>query len=278
MQKGLRTAVYDRALGVEAYRFQGLAEPFPSHFHPHYVIGYIEAGARTLSCGDRTYAVGPGDVLLFHPGDSHACAQRDGGALDYRGLNIPREVMLSLAEETAERRELPGFSKNVLSDGETAASLAQLHQMVLEAAPGREERLRSLLALLTGKYGQPLRQEPPAYREEVAAACAFLEAHYGEPIRLEEICRRAGLSKSTLLRAFARAKGVTPYSYLENIRVNEAKRLLAEGVPPAEAALRTGFSDQSHLTHCFRRFTGLVPGLCRDVFAAAGQPSKRTEK
>lgn len=93
-----------------------------------------------------------------------------------------------------------------------------------------------------------------------------MEQHYAERICLDQICRCAGLSKSTLLRAFAKSKGVTPYSYLENIRVGKAKRLLEQGVPPIEAALRTGFSDQSHFTNYFSRFIGLAPGIYRDIF------------
>ena len=42
MKKGLRTAVYDTALQLEVFRFQGIAQPFPSHFHAYYVIGLIE--------------------------------------------------------------------------------------------------------------------------------------------------------------------------------------------------------------------------------------------
>jgi len=37
-------------------------------------------------------------------------------------------------------------------------------------------------------------------------------------------------------------------------------------VPPAEAALRAGFSDQSHFTNYFDRFIGLSPGVYRGVF------------
>ena len=64
-------------------------------------------------------------------------------------------------------------------------------------------------------------------------------------IYLDQICHLEGLSKSTLLRAFTKSKGVTPYSYLQNIRIGEAKKLLEQGLPPVEAALQTGFSDQS---------------------------------
>ena len=78
------------------------------------------------------------------------------------------------------------------------------------------------------------------------------------------------MSKSTLLRAFVRSKGVTTYSYLESIRIGKAKKLLKQGVPPVEAALQTGFSDQSHFTNYFNRFIGLSPGMYRDIFKNTG--------
>lgn len=85
-------------------------------------------------------------------------------------------------------------------------------------------------------------------------------------IYLDQICHLEGLSKSTLLRAFTKSKGVTPYSYLQNIRIGEAKKLLEQGLPPVEAALQTGFSDQSHFTNYFNRYIGLALGVYREIF------------
>ena len=93
-----------------------------------------------------------------------------------------------------------------------------------------------------------------------------MEMHFKERIYLDQICRCAGLSKSTLLRAFTKSKGVTPYRYLETIRINEAKKLLAEGMTPVEAAIETGFSDQSHFSNYFNQFIGLTPGIYREIF------------
>lgn len=105
---------------------------------------------------------------------------------------------------------------------------------------------------------------PAAGREEVARACAYMEENLARRITLDQLCRQAGLGRSALLRAFLRERKVTPYRWLEVLRVGRARELLAQGVPPAEAALRAGFSDQSHLTHCFTRFLGLPPGVYRD--------------
>lgn len=270
MKKETRTVVYDDELRLEAYRFEGTQQPFPNHFHEYYVIGFVESGERCLSCKNNEYAIQKGNVLLFNPGDNHACVQNDGGTLDYRGFNISKEVMLDLAEEVTRKRELPGFSENVIFDEEVTCYLHPLHEMVMKGLCdfGKEENLLLLISMLIQRYGQPFENCIPECREEIEKACRFMEQHFAKRIYLAQICRYAGLSKSTLLRAFTKSKGVTPYSYLENIRIGEAKKLLEQGFPPIEAALRTGFSDQSHFTNYFNRFIGLSPGVYRDIFLA----------
>lgn len=268
MSEVSKTVAYDPELRVEAYRFQGMAQPFANHFHEYYVIGLMEQGERRLSCRGREYTLHAGDMVLFHPGDNHACTQSDGGRLTYRGLSIPETVMLEVAEGVTGRRLLPGFCENVISDEEAACCMRTLHEAILrrQGGPEKEEGLWLLISLLLERYGQPFESTVPECREEIEEACWFMRQHYAQRLTLTEICRWAGLSKSTLLRAFTRAKGVTPYSYLENVRIGEAKKLLERGMPPAEAALRTGFSDQSHFTNCFRRFIGVTPGAYGAVF------------
>lgn len=268
MRQEIRTVVHDEDLQIEAYRFEGFVRPFPSHFHMYYAIGYIESGQRTLSCKNQEYAVGPGHILIFNPGDSHACVQTSGGTLDYRGFNLSKEVLLRLAEEIDGQQRPPVFSANVLLDSEAARCLRTLHDLVMSGShsPDKAENLLLLGTLLLQKYGHPLPRPVPRYDEEVRRVCAFIEENHSEHICLDQLCRCAGLSRSTLLRAFTRSKGVTPYRYLENIRVSRAKELLEQGVPPVEAALRTGFSDQSHFTNYFDRFIGLSPGVYRDIF------------
>lgn len=270
MKKETRTVVYDDELRLESYRFVGTQQPFPNHFHEYYVIGFVESGERCLSCKNNEYAIQKGNVLLFNPGDNHACVQNDGGTLDYRGFNISKEVMLDLTEEVTGKRELPGFSENVIFDEEVICYLHPLHEMVMKGLCdfGKEENLLLLISMLIQRYGQPFENCIPECREEIEKACRFMEQHFAERIYLDQICRYAGLSKSTLLRAFTKSKGVTPYSYLENIRIGEAKKLLEQGFPPIEAALRTGFSDQSHFTNYFNRFIGLSPGVYREIFLA----------
>ena len=108
MRQEIRTVVHDEDLQIEAYRFEGFVRPFPSHFHTYYVIGYIESGQRTLSCNNQEYAVGPGHILIFNPGDSHACVQADGGTLlldeiNSMNINLQSKLLRVLQEGTFRR-------------------------------------------------------------------------------------------------------------------------------------------------------------------------------
>lgn len=277
MKKEIRTICYDEDLRVEAYHFEGIIQPFPNHFHDYYVIGFVESGVRQLSCKNKEYTIGKGNILLFHPGDNHGCVQSDGGTFDYRGLNIPKETMLDLTEEITGERSLPGFSANVIQNEELNCYLHTLHQMIMEGSQEfeKEELLLLLISLLIDQYGQPFSRCIPECREEIERTCNFMLEHFEEHITLDELCRCSGLSKSTLLRAFARSKGVTPYKYLQAVRIDRAKKLLEQGVSSVETAISTGFADQSHFSKYFNQFIGLSPAAYRAVFKGEEEQHER---
>lgn len=263
---------FDADLNIEAYRFYGWLRKFPNHFHDYYVIGCICGGRRRLICHNEESVVESGDLLLFNPGDSHACEQVDNQALDWRCLNIKPEVIQARTREITGKDHLPRFSPPVARRAEQVPLLRELHEMILEEREDfqKEECFLALLDLLLEEYAGPFAR--PRLREEDAAVRlvrAHLEEHYTERISLEDLCALSGLDKYGLLRAFTRCRGITPYRYLENVRIARAKSLLEEGVPPVEAALRTGFTDQSHFTKFFKCFIGLTPRQYQRIFKPA---------
>lgn len=256
---------FDPGLQMEIYTFQGLMQPFPCHFHDYYVIGAIESGNRTLTCCGTVCEVGPGNILLFGPGESHSCT-RSSGTMNYRSLNIPWHVMVRAAEIVGYTR--PQFTAPVVRDQVAWHRLMDLFEEIdihADVAEKDEQFLLLLDRLLVQDDDKPSK-ESEIGREEVQRAVTFMRQNYREKLTLGEICCYAGASKSTLLRAFFRETGMTPYRYLEAIRVGAAKELLELGKSPAEAAQETGFVDQSHFTGYFHRFLGVTPGKYRMLF------------
>lgn len=268
MNKEKKTICYDEELRLEAYHYQGIKQSFPNHFHEHYLIVYIEDGIHCLTVKDQEYLVKKGDIAILHPRENHACAKVDDQELNYWGLNITEEIMEELYKDITGRNGLPGFTKTVIQDEELNAYLRPLNQSIVEACGGfeKEELLYFFLELLFQRYSDSFENHSIVCREEIERACAYIDHHYSEPISLEQLCLYIRMSKSTLLRNFTRTKGITPYRYLEMVRINQAKKLLEQGVSPLDAALMTGFSDQSHFTNYFNLFIGISPGVYRNIF------------
>lgn len=269
LHENRKEIIYDHDLQIEAYRFHGIAQAFPNHFHEYYVIGLIEMGTRHLTVNNQKYIIGTGDFMTFHPRDNHACEQADGGVLGYLCMNIKAEIMESVAYEVLGSRQLPCFPKPVQNRAEIGPVFCDLHRTIMRDGQSLEKEelflicMRQLL-LDYAVFGEEV--EEPAMRQEIQAVCAFLEQHYAERITLDTLSRIANLNKYSLVRIFTRYKGITPYRYLETVRIGEAKKLLEQGVEPIQVAQQTGFSDQSHFSHYFSRLIGLSPGHYQAIF------------
>jgi len=280
MSREVRTVVYDPDLQLEAYQFEGIMQKFPNHFHDYYVIGFIEEGKRHLVCNNEEYLLNSGDIIVFNPQDPHACEQVDGRKLDYRCINIQPEVMLEYVREITGQAYLPRFSTHVLYQSELVSSLHELHQFILEEQPDfcKEEMLLLLLDQLLKDYADAeMAETEQKITLEIRQLCDYMEVHYSENISLNELSEISGISKYHLLRQFARQKGISPYRYLETIRINHAKRLLEQGLLPIDVAAQTGFSDQSHFTNFFKKLIGLTPKQYRRIFNH-GAETKRLQE
>jgi AraC-like DNA-binding protein len=145
----------------------------------------------------------------------------------------------------------------------------EFHATLDPATPAIERQtywLTLLTTLVLHYAADPLRL-PAAGNEPRAVALvrAFLEAHYAERITLPILAAQAGLSPFHLVRVFRRATGVPPHAYLESVRIQQAQRLLMQGMAPAQVAYDIGFSSQSHFTSRFQRIIGITPGRYRSA-------------
>lgn len=264
-----RTVRFDYDLQIEAYRFEGIMQKFPNHFHEYYVIGFIESGQRRLSCKNEEYVIGTGDIIFFNPLDNHACESIDNEKLDYRCLNIKPEIMRKVTKEITGQDYLPSFASPVACRSEKAQLLHNLHQMIMDEITDfeKEETFYFLIQQLIEEYSEAIEDtEPRAIKQEIENVCHYLEVHYAEHIALDDLAKIANMNKYSLLRSFTQIRGITPYRYLQTVRINEAKKRLEHGVKPLDAAIETGFVDQSHFSNFFMGFIGLTPGQYRDIF------------
>ncbi|MEW4415015.1 AraC family transcriptional regulator [Clostridium sp. AN503] len=268
-----RHVYYDRDLQIEAYNLSGIVQKFPNHFHEYYVIGFVEGGSRHLWCRNQEYDLTAGDMILFNPRDNHCCAPVNGEILDYRAVNIDVDIMIQAAREITGQDYTPRFTQNVVRQSEIAGSIGELYDAILhrEARLKKEEAFYFLLEQILQDFSTPFEHlAPPEPDAQVKMLCGYMEEHFAENISLDELLTMANFGKSYLLRAFTRQVGVSPYRYLQTIRLGRARKFLEQGMAPVDAAVNTGFSDQSHFTNFFKEYTGLTPKQYQKIFTEKG--------
>ena len=270
MKRETFTSCYDKDMHIDAYQLEGLVQSFPNHFHEHYTVGFIQCGSSLVSCKNQKYTVISGEIILLNPSDNHTFMPTEDEAFLYRGLIIRPEIMDELILKVTGRNSHLNLTKTIVHDEELYYYLRRMYHMIINNSSEfeKEENLLFMMSILVEKYSQSSEVCLPKCQEEIEKACEFINKHYTEQISLEKICQYVGLSKSTLLRAFTKSKGITPYRYLITVRINNAKKLLEQGISPVDAGLKTGFSDQSHFTNFFTTFMGISPGAYRDIFVS----------
>jgi AraC-like DNA-binding protein/quercetin dioxygenase-like cupin family protein len=237
---------------------------FPAHFHQDYEVGVVTAGACRILMRGEDHLVPAGSVVVINPREVHAVEPADPRGWEYSAV-FPSEAAI---------RELRGAVRlrgPVVADRPLASRLARIPRL-LAGAPrdaSLEAELRAALGdLPAGPADQATpASEPPAVRH----IRGYLEQRHAEPIRLKQLSALSGLTLYHMVRVFRAATGLPPHAYLSQVRLGRAAALLREGYPICGVAFQTGFSDQSHLTRCFKRTLGVTPGQYRrGVLAGTG--------
>ena len=186
--------------------------------------------------------------------------------MSYPSLGMLTEV----GEELCGKRGTPRFRLAVTSDPDLAARFGAAHRALELSGQAlmADERMLGVLAEMMRRYADIV-VKPTGTSEPngVARAMTYLDAHYAEDIDLARLSTVAGLPRFRLIRAFRRETGLTPHAFLVDRRVRAARDMLAEGASPVDAAARSGFYDQAHLTRAFKARVGVTPGAYRSLAA-----------
>lgn len=259
---------------LELLRARYTRQRFAPHAHDEYVFGVVEDGAaRTLfRGGEDIHAVG--SVITFSPGEVHTGAPATEAGWSYRMLYPSESLVRFVAREATGRDFAPSFDKSFVHDPDLSTRLHAAHATL----EGRADRLQKEEALLEALGELVIRHSSTAdeasgvvHATRSTAALRrvrdLLEAEYARTVTISELAREAGLSTFHLIRVFRASFGLPPYKYLEQVRIQQARRLIRAGFPLTHVVHATGFSDQSHLTRYFKRIVGVTPG----IYARAGR-------
>lgn len=273
-----RVRVFDT---FELLRARYTRQRFAPHAHDEFVFGMVETGAaRTFFRGaEDVHAAG--SVITFGPGEVHTGAPACGEGWSYRMLYPTKSLVRFITREATGRDFTPTFDISCVHDPVLADRVRTTHE-VLESGADRLQKECALLEVIGDivirhASTRPNESMTPAGSRASAALRRvrdLLEAEYARTVTIRELADVARLSTFHLIRVFRASFGLPPYKYLEQIRIQQARRLIRLGFPLTHVVHATGFSDQSHLTRYFKRIVGVTPG----TYARAGRDVRGAER
>jgi len=219
----------------------------PSHAYgpavrTYYLIHYVHRGCGIFVQGGMTHRVQAGDMFVIRPLEEtyYEADGKDPWEYSWIGftaktlpLDLPAVVELYQAGEIFDAmrrcREYEG--------GRSAYLSAKLWEL--------------FAALLEG------RKKAPGHVEK---ALTLMRSEYMNGITILDIASRLNLDRSYFSTLFRESMGVAPQQYLNDLRMENAARLMAEyAQPPTIAALSTGYTDIYNFSRMFKKHYGVSP-------------------
>ncbi len=232
--------------------------------HPTWGLTFVTAGTGRYRDASHDEAIGPGTLVLVHPGHPHWYGADRGG---WDELFV---VFDGLVFELARRRRALSPSRPLVHGLPVARwghRLARYTEGVRAAdVDGRDAEALDLLATLleatSSKTRSPAADEGAGW---LRRSLDRLEGDLADPLDLRDVAAGVAMPYETWRRRFRAETGTSPYAHRAARRLAAATDLLVHtGLGVRDIAAATGFSDERHLIRRFREETGLTPRAFRD--------------
>lgn len=223
---------------------------------------------RKHALGKYIYSACSGSVMLAESGVLDGCnatshwGYRELFRLHYPSVNFQPEPNLCFADE---------LGTLVTAGGTSSWHDLAVHIIARHCSPGEALRITKVYLLKWHGEGQlpyaSLITNSPHADTRVKEAEKWLEKHYLEPDSVKRVAETFKIAERTLKRRFKNATGETLIERVQNLRVEEAKRLLETTRSSIDdISFAIGYEDAAFFRRLFKRRTGLPPRAYRRMF------------
>ncbi|WP_328584356.1 AraC family transcriptional regulator [Streptomyces sp. NBC_00370] len=241
------------------------------------LLAVIVQGAKRLALGERVFEYGPGQYLVasvdlpvtgqFTRADPEQPALGFGLVLEPSAI---ADLLLGTGSGAAHTPRTSGGAPSgiAVSDAPDALLDAVVRMLRLLDEPRDRAVLAPLIKreilwrLINGEHGATVRQLGLADSSlsHVSRAVRWIREHYAQPFRVEDVARQAGMGVSAFYRNFQSVTAMSPIQFQKQIRLQEARLLLA--THPGDVTgvgHRVGYDNPSQFSREYRRQFGAPP-------------------
>lgn len=253
-----------------------LNEIYYWHFHPEIELVYVEAGKGIRHIGDHICTYEGSDLALIGSYIPHL-------NFDYGVKTTVETVVVQFRQNFYEDAFYKQPEMQAIYDlferaktgiafyGETKKIAGELLKKLtgLTAFDQLLLLIQVFQQLATSKEYTSLNTRPIAShavikeQERMHQIYKFVEANFQKPIKIIEIARVVSLSEAAFCRYFKKSTKLTYTDFVNQYRVNHAKKLLMQNANVTEACYDTGFESLSYFNKIFKKITGENPSAYR---------------
>ncbi len=255
----------------------------------HYALVYVLAGTGTYTDDNgNEFPVYPGCIFQRFTDRKHSLSVYDEEpwlecfiAFKYTRVNdklLHSKLKSWISDDwIGDVNVLPDYSREVIEllsllDTETPvidfgidlniiSKINSIYEQMKVAPLRRVHGLHFQLLSILNDIAHFADSTPEEIREEtlVEKICSLIQDNLDRRVSLPLLLGGLGTSYSTLRRIFKKNMGISIGSYLIQLRIDEAYKLLAQGNSVKETAFKLGYNSQFSLSSQFKKFTGVSP-------------------
>lgn len=254
----------------------GTDEPYPPQIHPsaytftqktgrildEYQLVYITRGRGTFqseSC--KECEVKAGDMFLLFPGERHSYHPTPSVGWDEYWIGFKGENMDNRVKNAFFQRESPvfhvGMNEEIVNIYQRAITTANEQDM------GYQQMLAGLVNLLLGLTytldKRTLNDHHGALAQINKAKVIMLE-NLSENLQPETIAFQVNMGYSRFRKVFKEFTGYAPFQYIQELRIQKSKELLAHtNMPLRDIAYEVGYDNPDYFATAFKRVVHTTP-------------------
>jgi AraC-like DNA-binding protein len=242
------------------------------HFHPEFELTFIEAPQGTRRVGNHVGQFEGSDLVFIGPNIPHL-------NFDYGIRTEYKKVVLQIKEdffkndfvttpELASIYQLFENSKKVICFNGTTKELVGKRLKEIHHLPNFEQFIEvlSLFQMLATSNEKTFLHELPfdefynnKEQNRLKIVYAFIENNFQRNITIDEMGQLTHLSKAAFCRYFKKMTRLTFTEFLNQFRIEQAKRLLKEDKNVTETCYECGFESLSYFNRIFKKVVGQNP-------------------
>ena len=233
------------------------------HTHTCTELFYVLSGCGNFLVGNESIAVSKGDLIAINPMVEHTETSSQEYPLEYVVLGV-KSLELSFGSNGNRQYQVSRFQPDRI--GQIEGYLQSMLREIAQQAPGYETICQSLLnvliVLIMRSYDRSAYVLPDTHHATKTSATVrrYIDEHFKEPITLDLLAEVVHVNKYHMAHRFTRDYGISPISYLLQLRLQDSCTLLrTTNHSLSQIAHIVGFSSPSYFSQIFRKSMGMTP-------------------